>query len=326
MIPPSDGWDQAVQAFELALADACVLAAQAALLGLIAALGKATEPDFATLVPAYDRMLAIGSFLLVVFASLALVEEQIGGRLGAGFNLIPRVLVACFAALTGLTLLALLESHAALLATVWTSDYLSQSHRLEETITTVYSPTGAAPPMGSLLGLIATALITLLLALFVYVELVLRAALLLVTAAFIPLVAAMWVWPRMTTAASHMAGFVVGLLLSKFVIATAVYIGFSLIVGGLSQDPGSNAMIVGLAVLLVAALSPIALFQGLHFGQQAAAPLSRGWVSGGGQALFGGASRLARGPAGLIGKQVKGMAAGMLGPAKASDAVEKEAV
>jgi hypothetical protein len=303
------------QAIEVAFARACVEAAESAVLTLLGALGPGTEPDFAGLAPAYDRMLAIALLLVVFFASMAIVEYQLGGSHGAGFSTIGRTLVACFGAFVGLSLVGYLESYAALLATAWTPDFLGQSAHLSQTVTRVYSQGALSQPaLGSLVGLALTAILTVLLALFVYIELVLRAALILVTTVFIPLVAAMWIWPRLATAATHLAQFMVGLFLSKFVIATAVYVGYSIIVHGLVDGAGgaaSTGMVIGLATLTIAALAPFVLLQGIHFGQQASAPLARGWAIAGVQMASRARQRL-RGPASRAFNDMLGGPAGQL--------------
>lgn len=296
----SQSWvDSWISSFELGAARAAVDAAQSAVLSLLSSLGSSTEPDLAGILPAYDRMTAIALLLVAAFAALALIERQLGGNHGAGPEVIARTLVACFTALTGLTLLQYLESNAALLASAWTPSFLGQNSQLSQTVTRLYSEdTLSAPALGSVAGLCLTALLTLLLALFVYIELILRAALIAVTATFIPLVAAMWIWPRLSSAAVHMGQFLVGLLLSKFVIATAVYVGYSFVVAGLAGAPGAqgNGLVVGLATLSVAALAPFVLLQGLHFGRQATAPVARSWSVSAAQ-LATSAGRSLRGPA-----------------------------
>ena len=56
-----------------------------------------------------------------------------------------------------------------------------------------------------------------------------RAALVLTITAFVPLVCVLAIWPRMAGGALHLAEFVIGLLLSKFVVATAFVVGLSLL-------------------------------------------------------------------------------------------------
>ena len=63
-----------------------------------------------------------------------------------------------------------------------------------------------------------------------------------------------------------MAEFLVLLLMSKFVMVTAVYVGFSMVAYG--AIPGNQGMAVGIATLLLAAFSPM-LFrsQGIRIGE-----------------------------------------------------------
>jgi hypothetical protein len=84
-------------------------------------------------------------------------------------------------------------------------------------------------------------------------------------------------------------------LLSKFVVATAVFVGFTLVVQGVHGPGayGSNVMVMGIAVLAVAALAPLALFQGLRFGHHAGAPVARSWTFAAGGLAFAAAKRAA---------------------------------
>ena len=84
----------------------------------------------------------------------------------------------------------------------------------------------------------------------------------------------------MASAASHLLEFLLGLLLSKFVVATAVYIGFRLILPSLLGvgSSGPNWMSSGIAILLIAAFAPVALFQGLRFAHHSAGSVARNWA------------------------------------------------
>src|SRR5205807_9120953 len=99
------------------------------------------------------------------------------------------------------------------------------------------------------------------LALVVYLELIVRAALVLTVTAFIPLVCVLAIWPRMAGGAVHLAEFIVGLLLSKFVVATAFVVGLSLLLPGVlgtaPNDGKADWMASGFAVLLITAVAPI---------------------------------------------------------------------
>jgi hypothetical protein len=129
----------------------------------------------------------------------------------------------------------------------------------------------------------------LFLAIFVYLELVVRSALILISAAFLPVVVILGIWPRLSGAFLHLIEFMAALLLSKFFIASAIYIGYSLVAG---QDTGPNSLMSGLAVLFMAAFAPVALFRGLHFTNRGGALVARDVSSRGAQlgALAGGAA------------------------------------
>lgn len=111
-----------------------------------------------------------------------------------------------------------------------------------------------------------------------------RSALILTVTAFVPLVCVLSIWPRLVGAAIQLASFMIGLLLSKFVVATAVYVGFRLVVVALSSpvdtDTTENWMASGVAVLLIAAFSPLVLFQAVRIGHASAGQVARGWVGG----------------------------------------------
>jgi hypothetical protein len=129
-----------------------------------------------------------------------------------------------------------------------------------------------------------TALSLSCLAVMVYLELVVRSALIMIVACFVPLVSVVAIWPRLAGAATQLASFLVGLLLSKFVIATAIYVGFRLVVLALvsptDTDATENWMASGVAVLLIAALSPLVIFQAVRIGHASAGQVARGWTGG----------------------------------------------
>lgn len=123
------------------------------------------------------------------------------------------------------------------------------------------------------------AFLTVLLAVLVHLELVLRAALLALTTTLLPVACIAAIWPRLTGTLTHMVGFLIALLLSKFVVATAVYLGFAMVVQAYSVGPDStSALLTGLATLTAAVLAPVVLFQGVRFAEAGAAHASRGFV------------------------------------------------
>jgi hypothetical protein len=275
-----------VDAIAIAVANWSTAVAVASIRWLLSSLGQATEPDLTAIVPIYDRMLATSLLLVGAIIALGLIERIAWSSQGTGLALIPRVVAATFFAYAGLGVVKYLAGYAALLATVWSPDFTRLSNVLINSVAVsdAIAQSGGSGPHVSTFGLIVTALTVSLLTVMVHLELVIRSALILVVTAFVPLVSVLAIWPRLAGAAAHLASFMIGLLLSKFVVATAIYVGFRLVVVALTSptntDTTENWMASGVAVLLIAALSPLVLFQAVRIGHSSAAQVSRGWVGG----------------------------------------------
>lgn len=244
------------------------------------------RPDLSAIVPVYDRMLAISLLIVGAIIALALIERIAWSSQGTGLSLIPRVVAACFFAYAGLSAVKYIAGYAALLATTWSPDFTSLSNVLMHSVA-ASDPAmraGAVGPHVSTFGLIVTAICLSFLTVVVHLELVVRSALILTVTSFIPLVCVLSIWPRLAGAAAQLASFLIGLLLSKFVVATSVYIGFRLVVQALASptdtDSTENWMASGVAVLLIAALSPLVIFQAVRIGHTSAGQVARGWVGG----------------------------------------------
>jgi hypothetical protein len=253
-------------------------AAAAAVVYLAKTVASPTPPILPTLTPVYDRMLAIALLLAGAVIAFALIEALVGGSRGVGPAVIPRTVAGVAAAMVGLGILQYAIRYSDLLASVWNEDFVSGASSLVAKLGPAYTaPSGEA--LGSALGLILVALLTLLLTILIQIELVLRTALITVTAAFLPFACVMAIWPRLAGTISHLVSFLVALLLSKFVIATAVYIGFSMVVHGFISHAGdgtSGAYITGLATLGTAAFAPLLLVQGIRFAEASASQAARG--------------------------------------------------
>ena len=273
------GSDQLVQSYAESSARQAAQAAGQAVAWLLKVLGPDTEPSFTAIGPAYNRMLAIALLLAGAFISAAVAERVLGGPRGAGWNVIPRTVAACMAAFAGLGVVEYLARYAALLPTAWAGSGGELNAGLQAGAAQMYVSGNQEQALGSFIGLLLVAILTLLLTLLLYVEMVLRAALILVTATFIPLVCVMAIWPRLSGAATRMAEFLVLLLMSKFVMVTAVYVGFSMVAYG--AIPGNQGMAVGIATLLLAAFSPLLLMQGIRIGETTTSNVVRGWGLGG---------------------------------------------
>jgi hypothetical protein len=272
---------------------------------LLTSLGQSTEPDLSVIVPVYDRMLAISLLLVGGVVALALIERVAWGSLGTSLAIVPRVVAATFFAYAGLGAVKYLAGYSALLATAWSPDF----NRLTDTLVHHVAATDAATQAAtagahvSTFGLILTALSLSCLTVMVHLELVVRSALILTITSFVPLVSVMSIWPRLAKAAITLSEFLIGLLLSKFVVATAVYVGFRLVVTALvsttDNDTTENWMASGVAVLLIAAFSPVAIFTSLRFAHAQAGGVARSLTGAGLSVMptgrvLGNASRLAQ--------------------------------
>ena len=277
---------QLVNAAAIAVANWSTAIAIASVRWLLASLGQATEPDLAAIVPVYDRMLAISLLIIGAVIALALIERIAWGSAGTGLALIPRVVVACFFAYAGLVALKYVAGYSALLATTWTPDFTNLNNVLLHSVAVsdAVSQGAGSGPHVSTFGLIVTALSLSFLTVVIHLELVVRSALILTVTSFVPLVCVISIWPRLAGAATQLASFLVGLLLSKFVVATSIYVGFRLVVLALvsptDTDATENWMASGVAVLLIAALSPLVIFQAVRIGHASAGQVARGWVGG----------------------------------------------
>ncbi len=278
--------DQIVNSIVIAVANWSTAIAVASIRWLLSSLGQATEPDLAAIVPVYDRMLAIALLILGAIVALALIERIAWSSSGSGLALIPRVVAATFFAYAGLGVIKYVAGYAAVIATAWSPDFTNLNNVLLHSVAVsdAIARSGGTGPHVSTFGLIVTALTVSLLAVMVHLELVIRSALILTVTAFVPLVCVLSIWPRLAGAATQLASFMIGLLLSKFVVATAVYVGFRLVVVALTSatdtDATENWMASGVAVLLIAALSPLVLFQAVRIGHASAGQVARGWVGG----------------------------------------------
>jgi hypothetical protein len=247
----------------------------AGIANLMHSLGDATEPDFTALVPIYNRVLAISLLILGAVVAFGVIERICGSRQGLGLAVIPRVVACVFFAYSGLSIVRYATVNAALLGHAWDKE-LSAAN--PSTVVPA-SAVDMSQVHVNAVALILMALLISFLALVVYLELIVRAALVLTVTAFVPLVCVLAIWPRMAGGAVHLAEFVVGLLLSKFVVATAFVVGLTLLLPGVlgtaPNDGKADWMASGFAVLLITAVAPIALFQGIRFAHGEAGKVTR---------------------------------------------------
>ena len=114
-------------------------------------------------------------------------------------------------------------------------------------------------------------IVTALLCLLVWLELVMREAAIYVAVAFLPLTFVAMVWGKTAHWSRKLAGWLGAIIISKFTIATA----FALAAGALGDARGGasgglTALLAGCAVLLLAALTPWVVLAIVPFGDAAA--------------------------------------------------------
>src|SRR4029077_9292975 len=130
--------------------------------------------------------------MLGAVVAFGIIERVFGGQLGVGLAVVPRVITCVFFAYSGLAIVQYATVHAALLSNAWDKD-----------LAPALNPTRAAGTIVSpeqihlnVVALVLMALLISFLALVVYLELIVRAALVLTITAFVPLVCVLAIWPR----------------------------------------------------------------------------------------------------------------------------------
>ena len=275
---------QIVNEVVIAIANWSTAIAVASIQWLVAGLGNSSEPDLSVIVPVYDRVLAISLLVLGTIVAMSLIDAIASGAMTNAFGVVPRVVAGAFAAYAGLALIQYIAGYAALLATVWTPDFSTLNNLLIHSVAVSNAVVegGRSGSHVSTFGLIFTAMSVSSLAVMVHLELVVRSALILTVCSFVPLVCIVSIWPRAVGAATTMAEFLLGLFVSKFVVATVVYVGFRLVVVALTAtadtDTTENWMASGLAVLLIAAFSPLVVFSALRFTHTQAGSVARSFT------------------------------------------------
>ena len=275
MNPSSDYYSQYANQIVQAITAWAIKDALWGISNLMHSFGDATEPDFVALVPVYNRVLAISLLILGAVVAFGVIERVFGGQLGLGLAVIPRVVACVFFAYSGLAIVQYATVHAALLGHAWDKELGAANPNVVVSAGSV----DLSQVHLNVVALIVMALLISFLALVVYLELIVRAALVLTITAFVPLVCVLAIWPRMAGGAVHLAEFVVGLLLSKFVVATAFVVGLSLLLPAVLGEAPNNGkadwMASGFAVLLITAVAPVALFQGIKFAHGTAGKVTR---------------------------------------------------
>jgi hypothetical protein len=156
----------------------------------------------------------------------------------------------------------------------------------------VLLPSAAAGPALPSFLIFIGAVVTALLALLVWLELVLREAAVYLAVAFLPLALAAAVWPRTLHWSRQLAGWLSALILAKLTIACAFSLAGAMVGGARPGSGGLSALLAGCAVLVLAAASPWILLRLIPFTAAGGEGLRRSNVSA--------AARQAPGAAALV--------------------------
>lgn len=197
--------------------------------------------------------------LLFMSVISAVIRQDAGQMLRSFFGYLPLAAI-----LTGVAITAVSLSLSATDAmTGWVADGVgANTTTFVSNVSEPFAKLGATPG-GTipLFALFVGAIIAIAGAVIVWLELLMRAAAIYVAVLFLPLALAGIVWPATAHWAKRLTHILGALILSKFVIAAV----FSLAAAGLSagtEGAGFGAVLLGGALLLMAAMCPFVL---LHF-------------------------------------------------------------
>ena len=239
---------------------------EAVLDGLLAFLGQVSTPEptavwFSGPGSPYAAVRQVAAALLVGFVLLGVISGLLAGDPGAMVRRMLLGVPTAVLAIAAITVVAtkLLALTDALSAAVLGPSLAGSAAPLSQLMTAAVAATsGAAGVVVGAIGVLA--------ALAVWVELLVRSALVYVLVALSPLAFAASVWPAARSAARRLLELLLAVIASKLVIAIALAVGAAALGPGTRPltDPntgspaagGLGALIVGVAVLAMAAFAP----------------------------------------------------------------------
>jgi hypothetical protein len=133
-------------------------------------------------------------------------------------------------------------------------------------LTVFFAGTGASGPGAPAFVVFIGGLLVSLAALVLWLELVVRAAAVSAAVLFLPLALAALVWPAVAHWCRRLADTLVALVLSKLVVAAVLSLAVGALAGGLgvsgsSEGGGFSSVVTGIALLVIATLSPFTLLR-----------------------------------------------------------------
>jgi hypothetical protein len=227
------------------------------------------NPDW--FAPLYARMVGLAGLLLLPMLLLALFQSLIRQdwalALKAAFGYVPLAVILTASAVGVVqSLLNLSDSFTA---------YILQGYEVQLGLTitgllaslaagTLASATGVGLGTGAATAI--AAMVALMAVVAIIFELLIRQALIYAAVLFMPLSFAAMVWPRLASWSLKLIEVVLAAVFSKFLIISILVLGsaaFTSPQGGGAFDshgPPGTALLVGMVLVSLAALSPVALF------------------------------------------------------------------
>lgn len=229
---------------------------------VISFIDHSTTPtlDAGWFVERYRFMIGLGALvllpMLLVATIRAVVSQDMSQLLRSFFVYLPVAVLGTFVAIhVTQALLSITDAMSAAVARNVAGDV---SQIFESVNGTLSEPTGVGPAAPSF-AIFFAALLLVLGAFFVWLELLIRSAAVTAAVFFLPMVLAGLVWPAAMRGTKRLIEIIVALILSKFVIVAVI----SLATAALA-DPGGGGFgtVMGAsALMLMAAFSPFALLK-----------------------------------------------------------------
>ncbi|HVE45330.1 MAG TPA: hypothetical protein VNA57_01095 [Acidimicrobiales bacterium] len=259
--------------------------------GILGFLATSARPDvgavwFSGPDSPYASVRAIAAALMVAFALLGLVSGLLKGDAG---GMVRRIAIGL-----PLTVVAMVATTAVVAKALALTDALS-AEVLDPTGSDAASFLGAlgagAGAAGGGFAVVVVAVIGVVAALVVWMELLVRSALIYLLVALSPLAFATTIWPATKGVARRLVELLAAVIVSKLVVCIALATGVASLAGALGPQRGPDTagvagglggLIVGCAVLAMAAFSPFVVLRLMPLAEAAvvAQGLSRAPIRG----------------------------------------------
>ena len=275
-----------------------------------------------------STILAVAVGLALLFVFLALLQGILAGDVGGMIRLVVREVPA---SAFGTVLLGTAATLLIKLTDAASSSVLAGAPGDLEAFLRRLAVPGAAAGYGLLGGVVLA--VFLLAGLFVWVELLVRSALLYLLIAFAPLVLAARVWPVTRGAFRRLCELGVALIVAKFAVAAALALGAAALAGGGPQLTSSGvveaagisigSMLAGASLMATAAFTPFVVLRILPILETAViaqgvsrSPVRAAQTGAQGAYYVQGLQRMAAGsrPSARLAPSPAGMATGSLPP------------